>query len=71
MDHRYVWDDPRFNGRDYLNVLIEADPNNEGWRHTENDRRPGARHKDWLWRIPEHCKLDQDTFNWELKAVYE
>jgi hypothetical protein len=71
MDHRYVWDDPRFKGKAYLNVLIEADPNKERWVHTENDRRRGARHQDWLWRITDHSEVDQKTFNRELKAVYE
>jgi hypothetical protein len=71
MDHRYVWDDPRFKGKAYLNVLIEADANKERWLHSENDRRPGARHKDWLWRIADHSEVDQKVFNRELKAVYE
>jgi hypothetical protein len=71
MDHRYVWDDPRFKGKAYLNVLIEGDANNERWVHSENDRRPGVRHKDWLWRIADHRGVNQGVFNRELHAVYE
>lgn len=71
MDHRYVRDDPRFKGKAYLNVLIEADPNKERWMHAENERRRGARHKDWLWRIADHRGVNQKTFNQELRAVYE
>src|ERR1035437_5490017 len=71
MDHRYVRDDPRFKGKGYLNVLIEGDPRSERWIHTENDRRHGARHKDWLWRIADHGEEDQKTFNRELQTAYE
>jgi hypothetical protein len=71
MDHRYVMDDPRFKGKGYINVLIEADPTQERWVHTENDRRRGARHKDWLWRIADHGRLKQEAFNRDLNSVFE
>ena len=71
MDHRYIRDDARFKGDGYLNVLVEADRDKERWMHAENDRRRGARHKDWLWRIADHGEVDQETFKHELKAVYE
>jgi hypothetical protein len=71
MDHRYVWDDPRFKGKAYINVLIQTDPNEERWIHAENDRRRGARHKDWLWRIADQRGMKQEQFNRELRAIYE
>ena len=70
MDHRYVTDDPRFKGKGYINTLIKADPQNHGWIHAENDRRKGAQHKDWLWRIADHRGVTQPTFNLELEANY-
>ncbi len=70
LDHRYVMEQATLKGRAYINVLIEPDPQREKWIHSEGDRRHGARHKDWLWRITDHNRIGQKTFNRELSAVY-
>jgi len=70
LDHRFVMEDPDLAGREYINVLIQPDSKNERWIHSENDRRRGARHKDWLWRMADHNGIEQKTFNRELSAAY-
>ena len=70
LDHRFVTEEPDLNGREYINVLIEPDPQKERWIHSEKDRRHGARHKDWLWRMADHTGIDQKTFNRELSVAY-
>jgi len=70
LDHRYAAEQPSLKGKSYINLLIEPDLRHERWLHCENDRRLGARHKDWLWRIADHDGINQETFNRELGAVY-
>jgi hypothetical protein len=52
LDRRTIFSDPRFRPPDYLNIMLR--PKKGGWRYEEDDRRQGARHRDWLWRIAVH-----------------
>ena len=70
LDHRFVMEEPTLKEKGYINVLIEPDPRRERWIHSEGDRRLGARHRDWLWRIADHNGIGQKRFNRELSSVY-
>lgn len=61
LDRRSVFQDPRFHGKNYINVLIRPDGN--GWVYDESDRHKRDRHKDWLWRIAAHGATGQKEFD--------
>jgi hypothetical protein len=71
VDHRFVFNDPRFEAHadKYLNLLIR--PENDGWKYDESDRHKSHRHRDWLWRIADHTGLTADAFNTRYQPFRE
>jgi hypothetical protein len=61
LDRRSVFQDTRFHGKNYINILIRPDGN--GWVYDETDRHKGDRHTDWLWRIAAHRATGQQEFD--------
>jgi hypothetical protein len=60
VDRRSIFEDSRFQGKTYINLLIKPDGN--GWKYDEYDRHEDHRHIDWLWRISDHGKIKKDHF---------
>lgn len=61
LDRRSLFQDTRFDGKHYINILIRPDGN--GWVYDESDRHKGDRHKDWLWRIAAHGATGQSVLD--------
>lgn len=70
VDHRAIHRDHRFSQQRqlYINGLIT--PENNGWRYSEDDRRPAQRHKDWLWRIAENRGIKKEEFDNRYASIY-
>ena len=68
LDRRSVFQDSRFQGKTYINLLIS--PDGDGWKYDENDRHKQHRHKDWLWRISDHRAMKKDIFTRKYAQIY-
>ncbi len=68
LDRRVVFQDRRFRGMTYINVLIRPDGN--GWVYDENDRPAGDRHEDWLWRIAAHGATGKSEFDADARNAH-